>query len=50
MLVGTYDQFAFWSLRPLNVILLSLHSKKFCKGLDGVSNATKFAQINEGMR
>jgi len=28
MWVGIYDEFAFWNLRSLDIILLSLHVKK----------------------
>ncbi len=50
MWFGTYDQFAFWSLRSLNFTLLSLCSKIFCKTLDGASNATKIARIDKGLK
>jgi len=39
MWVGIYDQFAFWSLRVLDVTLLSLHFNKVC----GTSNNTSIA-------
>jgi hypothetical protein len=48
MWVGKYDQFAFWNLRSLDIIILSLYFNFFCKFLDGTSNATKIAQIDEG--
>jgi hypothetical protein len=50
MWVGTYDQFAFCNLKSLWTSLNCLFTfKTFCKALDVASNATKIAQINEGM-
>jgi len=37
MWVGIYDQFAFWSLRSLDVTLLSLHFKKVYKASNDTS-------------
>jgi hypothetical protein len=39
MWVGIYDQFAFWSLRFLDITLLSLHFNKVCKASNNVSIA-----------
>jgi hypothetical protein len=38
-----YDQFAFWSLRFLDVTLLSLHFKEVCKASNNVSIAFEVA-------
>jgi hypothetical protein len=35
--VGIYDQFVFWSLRFLNITLLSLHFNKVCKASNNTS-------------
>jgi len=39
MWVGIYDQFALWSLRFLDIILLSLHFNKVCKASNNTSIA-----------
>ncbi len=46
MWVATYDQFTFWSIRCLNVTHCF---QRFHKTLDGVFNATKIVQIDEGL-
>jgi hypothetical protein len=50
MWVGTYDQFAFCSLKGFWTSLYCFYtSKTFCKVLNVASNLTKITQIDEGM-